>query len=130
MADLPDAARPPRRVEHDGYLVMFAPDSSLEGLESLHFTVKRTYLELERDGVIVTQQGRGSWVAEQQDARLHAAVVREDLVGVFGARVGHHDLLEQTPEDLPHPVRSELGIEGAPALELRQQVQMTILFQC
>ena len=32
-------------------------------------TVKRTYLELERDGVIVTQQGRGSWVAEQQDAR-------------------------------------------------------------
>ena len=25
-------------------------------------TVKRAYLELERDGVIVTQQGRGSWV--------------------------------------------------------------------
>lgn len=30
-------------------------------------TVKRTYLELERAGAIVTQQGRGSWVAEQQD---------------------------------------------------------------
>lgn len=30
-------------------------------------TVKRTYLELERDGAIVTQQGRGSWVAEQAD---------------------------------------------------------------
>lgn len=30
-------------------------------------TVKRTYLELERDGAIVTQQGRGSWVAEQGD---------------------------------------------------------------
>src|ERR1700733_9697324 len=26
-------------------------------------TVKRAYLELERDGVIVTQQGRGSFVA-------------------------------------------------------------------
>ncbi len=25
-------------------------------------TVKRAYLELERDGVIVTQQGKGSWV--------------------------------------------------------------------
>lgn len=27
-------------------------------------TVKRAYLELERSGVIVTQQGRGSWIAE------------------------------------------------------------------
>ncbi len=27
-------------------------------------TVKRAYLELEREGVIVTQQGRGSFVAE------------------------------------------------------------------
>ncbi len=28
-------------------------------------TVKRSYLELERDGVIVTQQGKGSWVSER-----------------------------------------------------------------
>jgi GntR family transcriptional regulator len=27
-------------------------------------TVTRAYLELERDGVIVTQQGKGSWVGE------------------------------------------------------------------
>lgn len=27
-------------------------------------TVKRAYLELEREGVIVTRQGKGSWVAE------------------------------------------------------------------
>lgn len=27
-------------------------------------TVKRAYLELERNGVIVTQQGKGSWVSE------------------------------------------------------------------
>lgn len=27
-------------------------------------TVKRAYLELERMGVIVTQQGRGSWISE------------------------------------------------------------------
>ena len=29
-------------------------------------TVKRAYLELERDGVIVTQQGKGSWVSENE----------------------------------------------------------------
>jgi GntR family transcriptional regulator len=30
-------------------------------------TVKRAYQELERDGVITTQQGKGSWVSESQD---------------------------------------------------------------
>ena len=30
-------------------------------------TVKRAYLELERTGVIITQQGRGSWVNDKVD---------------------------------------------------------------
>ncbi len=30
-------------------------------------TVKRAYLELEREGVIVTQQGKGSWVNGRMD---------------------------------------------------------------
>ncbi len=30
-------------------------------------TVKRAYLELERTGVIITQQGRGSWVNNKVD---------------------------------------------------------------
>ena len=30
-------------------------------------TVKRAYLELEREGVIVTQQGKGSWVNDRMD---------------------------------------------------------------
>lgn len=30
-------------------------------------TVKRAYLELEREGVIVTQQGKGSWVNDRLD---------------------------------------------------------------
>ena len=30
-------------------------------------TVKRAYLELERSGVIITQQGRGSWVSDRLD---------------------------------------------------------------
>lgn len=41
--DLPDLSKPRLRVEHDGYLAMFFPDSTLEGLQSFHFVVKRTY---------------------------------------------------------------------------------------
>lgn len=33
-------------------------------------TVKRAYLELERDGVIVTRQGKGSFVADSADLRM------------------------------------------------------------
>lgn len=40
-------------------------------------TVKRAYLELEREGVIVTQQGRGSRVA--QDADLGLRIHEEEL---------------------------------------------------
>ncbi len=39
-------------------------------------TVKRAYQELEREGVISTQQGKGSWVNESQD--LHV-LQREEL---------------------------------------------------
>jgi GntR family transcriptional regulator len=39
-------------------------------------TVKRAYLELERDGVIVTQQGKGSWVNGSLDLK---ALQREEL---------------------------------------------------
>lgn len=33
-------------------------------------TVKRTYLELEREGVISTQQGKGSWVNGSLDLKV------------------------------------------------------------
>lgn len=40
-------------------------------------TVKRAYLELERDGVIVTRQGRGSFVAD--DVELGASLQQREL---------------------------------------------------
>ncbi|RYY03837.1 MAG: GntR family transcriptional regulator [Gammaproteobacteria bacterium] len=40
-------------------------------------TVKRAYLELEREGVIATQQGKGSWVSESLDLD---ALQREELI--------------------------------------------------
>ena len=40
-------------------------------------TVKRAYLELERDGVIVTRQGRGSFIADGVD--LGASLQQREL---------------------------------------------------
>ncbi len=40
-------------------------------------TVKRAYLELERDGVIVTQQGKGSWVNDTVDLK---GIQRQELL--------------------------------------------------
>ena len=44
-------------------------------------TVKRAYLELEREGVIYTQQGRGSFISDNVDAtaRLQLAELEEHL---------------------------------------------------
>ena len=40
-------------------------------------TVKRAYLELEREGIIVTQQGKGSWVNDTLDLK---AIQRKELL--------------------------------------------------
>ena len=55
-------------------------------------TTKRAYEDLERDGFILTQQGRGSFVAEQNPALLreeHLKRVEDCLQGaVDAARLG------------------------------------------
>ena len=50
-------------------------------------TVKRAYLELERNGVIVTRQGKGSYVADTQDLPRQIAQDEFDahLIGLIGA---------------------------------------------
>jgi GntR family transcriptional regulator len=50
-------------------------------------TVKRAYLELERNGVIVTRQGKGSFVADTQDLPRQIAQDEFDahLIGMLGA---------------------------------------------
>lgn len=61
-------------------------------------TVKRAYLELERAGVIVTRQGKGSFVADdvdlgaslkeqELDQHLVAAVEIADLLGLDSAEL-------------------------------------------
>ena len=66
-------------------------------------TVKRAYLELEREGVIVTQHGKGSTVAMDADLspRLYDRELSEHLEQVV--RLG--ELLGLTPEQLSARVR-------------------------
>ncbi len=66
-------------------------------------TIKRAYLELEREGVIVTQHGRGSRVAEHPDLqpRLYDEELAHHLEQV--ARLG--ELLGITHEELATRVR-------------------------
>jgi len=66
-------------------------------------TVKRAYLELEREGVIVTQQGKGSVVAP--DPRLGARLYDQELARQIERVAQLGELLGLTPEELAARVR-------------------------
>jgi GntR family transcriptional regulator len=79
-------------------------------------TVKRAYQELERSGVIVTQHGRGSFVAESLEAPR--ALLRSELDAhlrallACAARLGlTHDELRQLIDDASaaQPIRPRRG---------------------
>jgi DNA-binding transcriptional regulator YhcF (GntR family) len=61
-------------------------------------TVKRAYLELEREGVIVTQHGRGSSVATDPD--IGPRLWEEDLARHLDHVVRLASLLRLSPEEL------------------------------
>jgi len=66
-------------------------------------TVKRAYLELEREGVIVTQQGRGSHVASNPG--LGMRLQQEELEKHLEQAVRLADLLGIRPKDLAARLR-------------------------
>ena len=64
------------QVQHRVAVGDWAPGAKLPSIRELAvavgvsvITVKRAYLELERSGAIVTQQGKGSWVSENESPR-------------------------------------------------------------
>lgn len=61
-------------------------------------TVKRAYQELERDGIIVTRQGRGSFVAE--DATLATSLKEQELDEQLRAAVETARLLDLDDAEL------------------------------
>ena len=66
-------------------------------------TVKRAYLELERDGVIITRQGKGSFIAESAD--LQTQLRRGELDAHLSAAVTIGLQLGLTSRDLETRVR-------------------------
>jgi GntR family transcriptional regulator len=73
-------------------------------------TVKRAYLELEREGVIVTRQGKASFVAEQ--VGLSSQLRREELDQhlAAAARIGRE--LALTPEEVIERMRTQMTEGG------------------
>ncbi|MCF8262732.1 MAG: GntR family transcriptional regulator [Melioribacteraceae bacterium] len=62
-------------------------------------TVKRAYMELEREGVIFTQQGKGSWVNDSQDLNeLQRLELRQQVEKVIklakSLNISEDDLVE------------------------------------
>jgi GntR family transcriptional regulator len=66
-------------------------------------TVKRAYLELERDGIIVTQQGRGSTVAP--NPRLGTKLYDQELTKHIDRVAQLGELLGLTPKELASRIR-------------------------
>jgi GntR family transcriptional regulator len=66
-------------------------------------TVKRAYLELEREGIIVTQQGKGSIVAP--DPKLGTKLYDEELDKNIERIAQLGELLGLPPEELASRVR-------------------------
>jgi GntR family transcriptional regulator len=66
-------------------------------------TVKRAYLELEREGVIVTQHGKGSTVAA--DAKVGPRLWTEDLAQHLDHIVRLGALLGLSPQELASKLR-------------------------
>ena len=69
-------------------------------------TVKRAYLELERDGVIVTRQGKGSFVADS--AGLSAKLHGQELDAHLSAAVNLGRLLGLSADDLAVRLRDRM----------------------
>ena len=76
-------------------------------------TVKRAYLELEREGVIVTQHGRGSTVASNPELTPH--LYEQELAGHIEQVVRLGELLGLSP----HELSSRVGDTAAGQMEDR-----------
>jgi GntR family transcriptional regulator len=73
------------------------------GLRVSLITVKRAYLELEREGIIVTQHGKGSTVAPAPD--LRPRLYDEELEHHVGEAARLGTLLGIAPEELGSRLR-------------------------
>jgi GntR family transcriptional regulator len=67
-------------------------------------TVKRAYLELEREGVIVTRQGKGSFIAS--DSPVGVRIWEHELAQQLEQAARSAALLGLSPQDLEKRIRA------------------------
>jgi GntR family transcriptional regulator len=73
-------------------------------------TVKRAYLELEREGVIVTRQGKGSFISDSVD--LSATLRQQELDQHLSAATAIGRDLGLTPEEIESRLRAAMQARG------------------
>ena len=73
-------------------------------------TVKRAYLELEREGVIVTRQGKGSFVSDRADLGLQLR--RGELDDLLRTAVNLGRLLGMSTDDVVQRLREAMNETG------------------
>jgi GntR family transcriptional regulator len=81
-------------------------------------TVKRAYLELEREGVIVTQHGKGSFVAAS--AGLGPRLLEEDLEKHLDQAVRLGAQLGLSPDELASRLRDAIKAKEAKSQETEE----------
>lgn len=79
-------------------------------------TVKRAYLELEHAGVIITRQGKGSFVVETQE--LPRQLAQQELDTHIAGLIGAASKLGLSPRGILRQVRAALSSEPAAATPL------------
>jgi GntR family transcriptional regulator len=72
-------------------------------------TIARAYLDLDREGIISTQQGRGTFVAGVPDAERIAQVRQEKLEAIVHAALDEARTLGYTPEEIRAVFEEELA---------------------
>lgn len=72
-------------------------------------TIARVYLDLDRDSVISTQRGRGTFVAGVPDEEQMARVRREKLQAIVRAALDEARLLGYTPGEIATVFEQELA---------------------
>jgi GntR family transcriptional regulator len=72
-------------------------------------TVARAYLELERAGVIITQRGRGTFVAGAPDEAQLVRLREAKLRALLGASIDEAFRLGYAPDEIAEVFQSELA---------------------
>jgi GntR family transcriptional regulator len=72
-------------------------------------TIARAYLELDRDGVISTQRGRGTFVAGVPDEKQMARKRRRKLHAIVRSALDEADMLGYEPAEVAQAFEEELA---------------------